>query len=199
MEYNTSILDSITMFLSGIDTKYLVLGTILIILILIVVFTKTPVIIKSKWQHFFWEYQFSSEEFYQKVEARLKDLQLPKAKYDTETFFEKHLLSAKRNYLTVTRNEFVFFISSAHFGTGSFVSWWFTEEREGILNKLPFISKWLLGRNRKRKTFYQMDSESMFKAAIHSVVLEVVDEMTKFNVQRPLNDLERQYIDIAIL
>lgn len=197
METVNSILESITMFLSGIDTTYLVLGTLLLILILIIVFTKTPVLIKSKWQHFFFEYQFSSEEFYQKVEEKLKELNLPKTRFDTETFFERHLLSAKRNYLTVTRNEFVFFISSAHFGSGSFVSWWFTEEREGILNKLPFISKWLLGRNRKRKTFYQMDSEAMFKTAIHGVVLEVVEEMTKFKVQRPLNDLERQFIDLA--
>ncbi|MBL7837026.1 MAG: hypothetical protein JNM67_05890 [Bacteroidetes bacterium] len=197
METVNGILESITSFLSGIDTKYLILGSFLLILILIAVFTKTPVIIKSKWQHFFFEYQFSSEDFYQKVEEKLKELQLPRVKFDKETFFEKHLLSAKRNYLTVTRNEFVFFISSAHFGTGSFVSWWFTEEREGILNKLPFISKWLLGRNRKKKTLYQMDSEAMFKAAIHSVVLEVVEEMTKFNVQRPLSDIERQFTDLS--
>ncbi len=197
MESTTNVFDSIILFLSGIEAKYLVVLTFLIILILIAVFTKTPVVIKSKWQHFFFDYQFSSEEFYQKVELKLKELKLPKTKFDSETFFERNLLSAKRNYLTVTRNEFVFFISSAHFGNGSFVSWWFTEEHEGILNKLPFISKWLLGRNRKRKTFYQMDSEAMFKAAIHAVVLEVVEEMTKFNVQRPLNEMERQYLDVA--
>ncbi len=131
------------------------------------------------------------------MEAKLKELQLPNVHYDTESLLEAHLFSARRKYLTVRRKDFVFFISSAHLGTGSYVSWWMSQQIEGPLNKIPFVSKWLLGRNRKRKTMYQLDAEAMFKTAVHTAVQEVLEDMTAYKTQRPITDADRQYKDIA--
>lgn len=178
-------------------TLVVIILCLALVLILIWVFTKTPVTTRNKWQHFFADYQLPAEDFYRQVREKLEALQLPGVKFAQEQFFEKHLLSARRNYLTITRNEFVFFIGSAHFGTGSFVSWWFTEEVEGPLNRIPVISKWFLGRDRDRKTFYQMDSEAMFRDAVHSVFIDTLEDMTGGRVQRPLLESERKYVAVA--
>lgn len=180
-----------------VTTLLYAIGAFLLILILIGIFAPNTAVVLNDWRHFYADYQIPSQEFYERVQAKIEEINLPKVEFEKVQFFEAHVLSAMRSYLKVSRNEHRFYISSAHFGNGSYVSWWYAEEIEGVLDKIPILSRWL-GRDRKNKTFYQLDSEAMYKAAVHDCVLAVLDDMTKFNVQRPLSDIERQYRDIPI-
>jgi len=111
--------------------------------------------------------------------------------FGNESFAQSHILSAKREYLRIIQNEYVFYICAAHFGTGTFISWWVCIRDERLINRIPGVSK-ALGVDRRNKTFYQMDTEAMYQSVIHAAVVAVADEMTSANGYR-LTELDRQY------
>ena len=59
------------------------------------------------------------------------------------------------------------------------------------LDKIPGVSK-MLGRDRKNKSFYQMDSEAMYELAIHNAVVSLAEQLTKDQGHRGLSDFEKQ-------
>lgn len=146
---------------------------------------------KNSWQNFYDGFAFSSTEFYLKIKAGLEERKIPNVSIANESFLESHIFSDKREYLRITRSEYVFYVCAAPFGTGTFVSEWLCIKREGSLNKIPIISK-LAGKDRTDKSFYQMDTESMTRMAIHSTVLDVLDSLTTASGVRGLNELEPQ-------
>jgi hypothetical protein len=168
---------------------------IAIIIILIVVFGKTPVTIKSHWQHFYDGIQFGANDFYQQIEQGLRERKVHGLSFGQESFLQSHIFSAKRVYLRITEHEYVFYICAAPFGTGMFVSWWLCVKDEKFTNKIPILSK-LAGKDRNNKSFYQMDAEAMYKSAIHSVVASVADQLTAEKGYR-LTELDRQYKENA--
>ena len=168
---------------------------IVIVIILIIAFGKTPVTIKSHWQHFYDNITFSAGDFYAQVEEGLKERKIKGISITTESFLERHIFSAKRVYLRITENEYVFYICAAPFGTGTFISWWLCVKDEKIANKIPLLSK-LVGKDRNNKTFYQMDTEAMYTSAISTVVASVADNMTAEKGFR-LSELDRQYKELA--
>jgi hypothetical protein len=66
-------------------------------------------------------------EFYASVERATRDRQVPEALVSRVDWREGGVLSAKREYLRVSRGRLVFDICGAPFGTGFFVSWWLVE------------------------------------------------------------------------
>jgi len=168
---------------------------ILIAVVLIAIFARTPVTIKSHWQTFLDGFQISTDEFYSLVNEGLKERQITHVDVAQESFLEKHILSAKRIYLRVTQDEYVFYICSAPYGTGTFVSSWLCIKDEMLINKIPIINK-LAGKDRANKTFYQMDTEAMFRSAVHTAVIAAVDSMTEAKGKRGLTELERQFKDV---
>jgi hypothetical protein len=160
------------------------------VIIAIIVLRKTPVTIKSHWQHFYDNIQFSSGEFYTQVEEGLKERKVQGLNFGTESFLQSHIFSAKRVYLRITEHEYVFYICAAPFGSGTFISWWLCVKDEKVINKIPILSK-LAGKDRNNKSFYQMDTEAMYKSAIHSTVAAVADAMTTEKGYR-LTELDRQ-------
>jgi hypothetical protein len=165
------------------------------IVLLFLAFVKTPLTIKSHWQHFYDNCNIAAGDFYTQVEAGLKDRQIKGISVTTESFLQSHVFSAKRVYLRITENEYVFYICAAPFGTGTFISWWLCVKDEKIANKIPILSR-LAGKDRNNKTFYQMDTEAMYKSAIHSVVASVADSLTSEKGYR-LTELDRQYKELA--
>jgi hypothetical protein len=153
---------------------------ILLLALAVVVFLvvrKTPSTAKHHWQEFLDGHLISTVDFYAAVKAGLKDRQLPKVAIVEESFLEHHLFSAKRLYLRVSKNEYVYYICAAPYGTGTFISTWLCVKDERLLNRIPVLNR-LAGKDRENKTFYQVDTEAMFRMSVQATVREVVREMT---------------------
>lgn len=71
---------------------------------------------------------FSSQEFYARVEKALADKQVPDLEVSRVDWKEGGALSARREYLRLTRERMFFDVCAAPFGTGFFVSIWFDEK-----------------------------------------------------------------------
>ena len=170
------------------------LPIIIFLLVLILIFLlirKLPFTIKSHWQHFYDGIQISTPAFFAQIKAGLEERKINGLDFDEESFLESHILSAKRIYLRISKFEYIFYISAIPFGTGTFVSSWMCIKDENIFNRIPFLSK-LMGKDRNNKTFYQMDTESMYQSAIHSVVVATADKLTAEQGHRGLSQLEKQ-------
>ncbi len=152
--------------------------------------------ILSKWHHLINDMQHSTQDFYQSAEEVIKKREMPDIKISRVTYGQGGLFSAKREYLRVSRKEYIFDICAAPFGTGFFVSWWLGETEGGfirqLLLKIPFIGP-LLAKVRTMKTYYQMDTENMFKESVNACVLEAVDTITTKKGKRAPSVEERAY------
>ena len=169
---------------------------VILAVILIAMFGRTPMTIKSHPRnHFYDNIQFSATDFYAQVKVGLEARKVQGLSYDTESFLQSHIFSARREYLRITQGEYVFYVCVAPFGTGMFVSYWLCVKDEQIINKIPILSK-LAGKDRNRKSFYQMDTEAMYQAMVHSTVTAVADGLTGENGYR-LTELDRQYKELA--
>ncbi len=80
--------------------------------------------ILAHWYTLLGDMQASGLEFYKSVEANVAKRQVPEAKSSRVEFKEGGVLTAKREYLRVTRGKLVFDICAAPYGTGFFISWW---------------------------------------------------------------------------
>jgi len=173
----------------------IILIAIVVIILIMVALAKAPVTIKGHWQTFLDGFQISTDEFYTLVKDGLSERKITQVDIGEESFLESHILSAKRVYLRVVQDEYVVFICAAPYGTGTFVSSWLCIKDENYINRIPIISK-LAGKDRENKTFYQMDTQAMFRSAVHSAVIAAVNNMTESKGIRGLTELEKQYKDI---
>jgi hypothetical protein len=81
----------------------------------------------SHWDQLIENFQASSLEFYNSVEKALEGRAVPEIHWSRVEHKEGGLASANRQYLRTHRGKYAFDICAAPFGTGFFVSWWFTE------------------------------------------------------------------------
>lgn len=81
----------------------------------------------SHWDQLIENVQASSLEFYNSVEKALEGRAVPEIHWSRVEHKEGGLASANRQYLRTHRGKYAFDICAAPFGTGFFVSWWFTE------------------------------------------------------------------------
>jgi hypothetical protein len=93
----------------------------------------------SHWYQLIENCQTSSLEFYKSVETAIERRAVPENQSARVEHKEAGLASAKREYLRMHRGKHAFDICAAPFGTGFFVSWWFTEP------PLPFALLYTLG------------------------------------------------------
>ena len=169
---------------------------ILLVLILIVVWVikSSPIETHSHWEHSFNNLQFSSMEFYKLVEDSIRKHEIPSVTFSRVTHFQAGIFSSKREYLRVSRDEYIFDICAAPFGKDFFVSWWLGESLRSVLARIPFINT-LIGKNSKIKSFYQQDTEAMFRASVTQGLMEAIDGMTTLKGIRALSEMERQSTD----
>ncbi len=92
-----------------------------------------PAVLLAHWYYLIEGLQTPSLSFYQAVEAALRGRAVPDAATARTDYRESGLLSAKREYLRITRGAQAIDICAAPFGTGFFVSWWLGEARPGPL------------------------------------------------------------------
>jgi hypothetical protein len=164
---------------------------ILIILILVIIlyfiFRKPrPSNIITHWHHPFNEFNISTIEFYTAVEEKLKKSGLPQVYYQRVEYHESSAFSPKRLYLHIYRFEYCFDICAAPFGKEFFISWW--------LSKNSGCSP-IRGRQ-KPKTFYQLDTEIMFRGTISNIVQETIEEFSETKGVRLLTPEQKQFMNV---
>src|ERR1700691_5230886 len=93
----------------------------------------------SHWDQLIPNCQASSLEFYNSVEKALEARSVPQTQWTRVEHKEGGIASANRVYFRTQRGKYAFDICAAPFGTGFFVSWWFTEP------PLPFALLYTLG------------------------------------------------------
>src|SRR3989344_80720 len=86
-------------------------------------------LVMSHWSNLIENLQASPLEFYGLVECAIRNRNIPEASTSRVDWQEGGLLSAKREYLRVSRGKNIFDVCGAPFGNGFFVSWWLGEPR----------------------------------------------------------------------
>ncbi|MBS1619131.1 MAG: hypothetical protein JST76_11465 [Bacteroidetes bacterium] len=126
------------------------------------------------WQCSF-DFEFSSEEFYQLVQRIVEEKKIPKVKFSRVFYSQYGMLSDKREYLHIVKGEFIYDVCAAPYGASFFVSMW-NVTRPSVLKKLGRKVKWFEPIMDK-STYYQIDTEGMIKGAIEGAFNEAVREM----------------------
>ena len=85
----------------------------------------------SHWSKLIENLQMSSLEFYNSVEAAIKQREVPETLTSRVEHHEGGMLSDKRIYLRVERENLQYDICAAPFGTGFFVSSWYGKKAPG--------------------------------------------------------------------
>jgi len=100
-----------------------------------------PANVIANWPHLIENFQASPQEFYKAFEEAVSRRGVPGGFWMRVTHKEGGLASANREYLRTHRGKYAFDICAAPFGTGFFVSWWFTEPplRFGLLYLMAFL------------------------------------------------------------
>lgn len=126
------------------------------------------------WQYSF-DFEFSSEEFYQLVQKLIEERKIPDVKYSRVYYAQYSALGSKREYLHIVKDEFVYDVCAAPYGASFFVSMW-SVTRPGILKKLgkkvPFLEPLM-----DHSTYYQIDTYGMIKGAIEGAFNSAVEQM----------------------
>ena len=113
---------------------------------------------------------FSAQDYYGMVKEALKEHAIPDLSFSEVEFRQKGLLSSKRMYLRVKKEQYLFDICAAPYGKDFFVSWWFGEKFTLfflILTYIPIV-RWFALRSIRKRTYHQRDTQSMFEEAIKS-------------------------------
>lgn len=101
------------------------------------------------WHHLIENFEASSREFYTAFEKAVEARAVPELHSMRVEHKEGALASANREYLRMHRGKNAFDICAAPFGTGFFVSWWFTEPplKFAILYTLGFLFAVMIAMN----------------------------------------------------
>jgi len=148
----------------------------------------------SHWNHMIEGLSFSPKEFFGRLEQALEAKLIPDTRSSRADWREGGIMSAKREYLRVTRKRLAFDICGAPFGNGFFISWWLGETPSflwQLVLSVPFVGP-LFEKAFRPATYYDIDTASMFQALVHSAVLEVVDGLTQANGLRALSESDRK-------
>ncbi len=93
----------------------------------------------THWHKSFDGFQTSTLDFYAAVEAAIGNRKIPDLSISRVDFHEGGAVSAKREYLRVTRQKLTFDLCAAPFGTGYFFSWWLGEKKPSRWVALLFL------------------------------------------------------------
>ena len=157
---------------------------------------KKDTLIFSHWYHLNENLQQSSKEFYSELTQTIRQRKLPNVSISTIYHREGGIVSAKREYLRVKREEYIFDICAAPFGNGFFISWWLGEKISFLLSLvsfIPFIGDSMV-RSARPSTYYRKDTTLMFQESVHLAVLEVLDGIIETNGLKALYGFERKPI-----
>lgn len=149
----------------------------------------------SNWSQLLPNFKFSTKEFYELVKSEMSDHQIKGISFEEVSLSISSVFAGKRLYLRVKWGDYHYDLCFAPFGDGCFVSWWLifeTSTEEEFLTRIPFLGEWIRHAF-FRKTYYRIDTASMFMTYAQQSVLKVIDEITKDTGIR-LSEAERKPI-----
>lgn len=157
---------------------------------------KAPTVVLSHWNTMVEGLQQSSAEFYSASERHLAEHRLADVKVERVNIYQGSIFSAKREYLQITREEYVYHLCAAPYGNGFFVSSWLGEYEHGFLAwlaSLPYVGALVrLFRNFvKPLTYYRIDTAEMFQAVVHNSVMKALDAVMTERGLKPLSEAAR--------
>lgn len=138
-----------------------------------------PRYIRKHWQESYPSLSLSAKTFYDEVTEKIRALELKDVSVERVFLYQTNVFGGAREYLRVKRQNFMFDICAAPYGTTYFVSWWLGEKISGFTSfclHLPIIGK-PLRKNLETRTYYEMDTEGMFLGAVQYAVSETIKEM----------------------
>ncbi|MEO8086221.1 MAG: hypothetical protein ABI763_05355 [Bacteroidota bacterium] len=150
-------------------------------------------IIHDHWQHNF-DTQYSTSDFYSKIEEVVKKRNIPDVKMKRITLSESKFMLSTRDYLRISRKQNTFDVCAATFGSIFFVSYWYGEEANEMrdaIHRIRFIGP-IIENLSAMKTYYQVDTQNMFGGCIRDCIMEVVDDISKVKGLRTLSPEERR-------
>jgi len=108
-----------------------------------------PANVISHWSQLIENFQSSPQDFYKAFETAVTARSVPELHSVRVEHKEGGLASAKREYVRMHRGKHAFDFCAAPFGTGFFISWWFTEPplKFGFLYLLGFLFALLIATN----------------------------------------------------
>jgi hypothetical protein len=148
----------------------------------------------SHWSHFFQSFSLSSDSFYSELEKTIKSHDMPNASISRTTHKEGGMLSAAREYLRIKHGDIIFDVCASPFGKDFFISWWLYETA-GTMRTVFKHSRFgnFLEQRAARRTFYQVDEESMFRSCVHECILETITKVSEGKGFQQLTDAEKAF------
>lgn len=152
---------------------------------LIKVNSRSIKVVHSHWHSMLNTRPFTPEEFYEALQKEIDEQGIEGLTFSSITHSEKGLLSANRAYLRVKFREYMMDICAAPFAKEEFfVSWWLGDAGftlRDILISIPFIGRLF---SRREKTFYELDTEIMFKETVARSVKDTIEQLTEIKGMR---------------
>lgn len=174
-------------------TQLLVFGILIFITIqLLYRRSKKFAVVISRWQHIFDGVKFSSDEFYTSLNEIVASKEMPDVDIEIVHFDQASFYSPDRVYLRLRRDDSMFLVCAAPFGTGFFVSWWYgtpVNWFKEILLMIPLLG-WILRKTVYTRTFYKQDVDGMFSETVKQCVKEAIEKMTSAKGTRNLTEQE---------
>jgi hypothetical protein len=153
-------------------------------------------LVVSHWYKLIDGLQLSTEEFCKMLQCEVESWDIPRAKIDEVEHSEAGtVLGAKRLYLRVYRDGYIFDVCFSQFGRGCFVSWWLVTNSGcfGLLAEIPFLGlpfRFFV----KKLTYYRIDAAIAFQEVVHACVLKMVDDLIEVNSLQSLTIEQRKPI-----
>ena len=157
-------------------------------------------IIFATWHHPFENQHFEASEVFKAVEEKIKAKDLPDVSVDLVGYLTEGVCFGNRKYLQIRRSDQMILVCASPFGTDYFISWRAGKPLDildNIIPHIPFIGKMLEARIHK-KTYFELDTDTMFKDIVHSCILKAIDDLSDAHGMRRLTDVERLPTDLQI-
>lgn len=168
--------------------------TILVVLFLIYFFYTPKTEVIGNWSHLFENMTQDPTKFYVMLKEILEEKEIPELVTGSKNIKQGGLLSYQRLYFVVSRGDFIFHICAAPWGKGFFFSWWARKRLssfDSTISKIPFVGKSIV-KARQSKSYYESDTDTMFRTSVQQAVLQAIDRITEANGIRGLSELERK-------
>jgi hypothetical protein len=174
----------------------MIITIILSVLLLIAIFKKGIPTLNGHWNTLLDEFQYSTKDFYKLLTKELQSHGINKISITNKSLSTGNALSKKRLYLRVSWKSYTYDCCCSPFGNGTFISWWMFSKKTGfelLISKIPFVGNYL-AQAFFPKTYYSVDTTSMFMTYAQSSVLKVIDDITKEKGVRPLSETDKKPI-----
>lgn len=129
----------------------------------------------SRTQQAFDNFKFEPDEFYELVKEEIELRQIEGVEFFNISHPETNLLGSRRKYLRIRIDNMQFDVCAAHYGRGSYVSWYFASSI-GVLRM--FLNKWqYMNELMDKKTYYQLDTEGMVKQFVDAALNQAIERL----------------------